>query len=44
MVTSLRDLDPRKTAVARASSIYKRQTHPLAREESQKNKIVPLKQ
>jgi hypothetical protein len=27
-----RDSDPRKTALARASSIYKRQTHPLVRE------------
>jgi hypothetical protein len=30
-----RDLDPRKTALARASSIYKRQTHPLVREGTQ---------
>jgi hypothetical protein len=28
----LRDSDPRKTALARASSIYKRQTRPLVRE------------
>jgi hypothetical protein len=28
------DLDPRKTALARASSIYKRQTHPLVRESA----------
>jgi hypothetical protein len=29
-----RDSDPRKTAPARASSIYKRQTRPLAREDA----------
>jgi hypothetical protein len=31
-----RDEDPRNTALARASSIYKRQTHPLVREGAQK--------
>jgi hypothetical protein len=33
-----RDSDPRKTALARASSIYKGQTRPLVREGAQKKK------
>jgi hypothetical protein len=35
-----RDSDPRKTALAKANSIYKRQTHPLVREGSPRNKTV----
>jgi hypothetical protein len=37
-----RDYDPRNTALARASSIYKRQTHPLVREGAHRNKTVKL--
>jgi hypothetical protein len=32
-----RDKDPRKTALARASGTYKRQTHPLVREGAPRN-------
>jgi hypothetical protein len=37
MVASPKGLDPRKTALARASSIYKRQTRPLVREGVPRN-------
>jgi hypothetical protein len=36
--------DPRKTALAKASSIYKRQTRPLVREGAPQNKTVNAKQ
>jgi hypothetical protein len=32
MVASSKGLDPKKTALARASSIYKKQNRPLVRE------------
>jgi hypothetical protein len=38
------DSDPRKTTLARAISIYKRQTYPLVREGAPKNKTVIVKQ
>jgi hypothetical protein len=38
------DWDPRKTALARASSIYNKQIRPLVREGVPKNKTVTLKQ
>jgi hypothetical protein len=34
--------DPRKTTLARASTIYKRQTRPLVREGAPQNKTVGL--
>jgi hypothetical protein len=39
-----RDSDPRKTVLARVSSIYKRQTSPLVREGAPQNKTVTIKQ
>jgi hypothetical protein len=39
-----RDSDPRKTALARASSIYKRHTRPLVREGAPQNKTVTATQ
>jgi hypothetical protein len=39
-----RDLDSRKIALARATSIYKRQTRPLVREDAPLNKTVTAKQ
>jgi hypothetical protein len=39
-----RDSDPRKTALVRACSIYKRQTRPLVRECAPQNKTVTVKQ
>jgi hypothetical protein len=37
------DSDPRKTALARASSIYKRQTRPRRQRAHHKNKTVTVK-
>jgi hypothetical protein len=34
MVASPKGLDPRMTALAKASSMYKRQTRPLVREDA----------
>jgi hypothetical protein len=36
--------DPRKPTLARASSIYKRQTRPLVREGAPENKTVTVKE
>jgi hypothetical protein len=38
-----RDSDPRKTTLASASSIYKKQTRPLVREDAHKNMAVIVK-
>jgi hypothetical protein len=38
------DSDPRKTALARASRIYKRETRPLVREGAPQNKTVSVKE
>jgi hypothetical protein len=37
------DSDPRITTLARVSSIYKRQSRPLARENAYKNRAVFVK-
>jgi hypothetical protein len=39
-----KDSDPRKTAPAKASSIYKRHTRPLVRVGAPQNKTVTVKQ
>jgi hypothetical protein len=39
-----RESDPRKTMLARASSIYKRQTRPLVREDASQNKTDTVKE
>jgi hypothetical protein len=39
-----RDSDPRKTTLARASTIYKSQTCPLVREDAPQNKTVTAKE
>jgi hypothetical protein len=41
--TVKRDSDPRKTTLASASSIYKRQTRPLVREDAHKYRAVIVK-
>jgi hypothetical protein len=38
-----KDSDPRKTTLASASNIYKRQTRPLVREDAHKNRAVFVK-
>jgi hypothetical protein len=40
---SKRDTDPRKTTLASASSIHKRETRPLVREDAHKNRAVIAK-
>jgi hypothetical protein len=39
-----RDSDPRKTTLARASSIYKRLTRPLVRDDARQKKTVTGKE
>jgi hypothetical protein len=43
MVMSPKGLVPRKTTLVSASSIYKRQTRPLVREDAHKNRAVIVK-
>jgi hypothetical protein len=43
VVASTKRLDPRKTSLARPSSIYKRQTCPLVREGARHRKYERLK-
>jgi hypothetical protein len=38
-----KDSDPRKTTLASASGIYKRQTRPLVREDAHKNRALIVK-
>jgi hypothetical protein len=42
--TEIWDSDPRKTTLARAGSIHKRQTRPLVREGAPENKTVTVKE
>jgi hypothetical protein len=44
MVAKSKGSDPRKTVLARSSSIYKRQTRPLVRKGAPQNKTVTVKE